>query len=89
MTAARKQLDLGFDRHDIETLQALVHAATATVDDLAARLMPETTEASSRIALRHAQKALRLARGLPMAPSTRAIIDGAYKIVSLDLGETP
>lgn len=87
-TAAAKQLDLGLD-HDIATLQSMVHAACSTVDDLVARLKPETTEASSRIALRHAQKALRLARGLPMAPSTRTVVDGAYKLVCLDLGERP
>jgi hypothetical protein len=85
MTAARRQLDLGFD--EIESIRQLAGALQGTVDDLVQRYRPVSNEISSKIVHQHTKKALRLARGLAMCPSTRATIDAAYKMVRRELGE--
>jgi hypothetical protein len=84
MTAARRQLDLGFD--EIESIRQLAGALQGTVDDLVQRYRPETDDASSRIVMTHCMKALRSARGLPMPPHQRAIVEGAYQMVRRQLG---
>jgi len=85
MSAARKaQLDLGFD--EIESIRQLAGALQGTVDDLVARYRPDSDDASSRIVMTHCMKALRSARGLPMPPHQRAIVEGAYQMVRRQLG---
>jgi hypothetical protein len=78
-----RQLDL--DLEAIESLRHMVHAAASTVDDLAKRLAPQTAELSSRIVLQHCERALRIARGAPMNPQSRARIDATYKMVQREL----
>lgn len=83
MRSNPKQLDL--DLEAIESIKHLAGALEQTVSDLANRLAPETRELSSRIVLRHCEKALRIARGAPMNPQSRATIDATYKMVQREL----
>ncbi len=85
MRTAAKQLDLAFD--EIESIRQLAGALQGTVDDLMARYRPESSDVSSRVVMQHTKRALRLARGLAMCPSTRATIDAAYHMVRRELGE--
>jgi hypothetical protein len=83
MRAKPKQLDL--DLEAIESIRQLAGALQVTVDDLSKRLAPQTTELSARIVLQHCEKALRIARGAPMAPYARSAVDAAYKMVKREL----
>lgn len=85
MNAKPKQLDLALD--EIEGIRQLAGALEKTVNDVMARFRPESQEASARVVMQHTKRALRLARGLPMAPSTRATIDAAYHMVRRELGD--
>jgi hypothetical protein len=78
-----KQLDLALE--EIESIRHLAGALEQTVSDLAKRIAPETREISSRIVLQHCERALRIARGAPMNPQSRARIDATYKMVQREL----
>lgn len=80
-----RQSLLAFD--EIESIRHMAGALEQTVSDLVARLQPESSDASARVVMQHTKKALRLARGLAMAPSTRATIDAAYHMVRRELGD--
>lgn len=83
MSSRPQQLSL--DLEAIESLRHMVHAAAATVDDIAKRLAPEQLEISARIVLQHCKEALRIARGAPMAPHARAKIDAVYRMIEREL----
>lgn len=85
MTAKPKQLDLALE--EIEGIRHLAGALERTVNDVMARFKSESQEASARVVMEHTKLALRLARGLAMAPSTRAKIDAAYHMVRRELGD--
>ena len=83
MRTASQQLDLAFD--EVEAIRQLASALQGTVDDLLERHRPLSPDASARVVMTHCMKALRMARGLPMAPHARAIVEGAYQMVRKEL----
>jgi hypothetical protein len=83
MKAKPRQLDLALE--EIESIRHLAGALERTVSDLAARIQPQSKDASHKIVMRHAKDALRSVRGLAMTPTMRAKIDGAYRMICNEL----
>ena len=69
-------------------LRMMHDALGEQIDDMARAHQPADGPqiVSARISLEHARLALRLARGLPAAPSTRQRISSAYRMVCAELG---
>ena len=88
MTAARRQLDLGFD--EMEEIRHLAGAMERTVKDVLDRVRPLSSDASSKIVHQHSKRALRIAiNSAHLSPSERATLKGAYVMVCRELGEAP